>query len=99
MKKNMSIAIFEEIFEFTKIHQKKKLGGAICKMPPFGTQCTNLTHFFKLCNYKVGKVKKICTMIAIKKCAIANGVSCGFLRPPIAELEENCLLLFPYLQI
>ena len=47
---------------------KEKLWGAIFKTLPFGALCTNLTQsFLKFCNYKVGKVKKVRTMIAIKE--------------------------------
>ena len=45
-------------------------GGEIFQKPSFGTRCINLTQFFfKLHNYKFGKVKKI-------------AMSCGSLKPP-----------------
>ena len=86
-EKNMGIWIFAEIFEIAKILQiykgKVRMGhfksaAILCSVHRF---CSNF--FWKLQKDKVGKVKKFEHMIAIeKKCAIANGRSCGSLRPP-----------------
>ena len=70
-EKIMSISFFEEILEFTRIRQvyKGKVGRGNFKTLQFGTRCINLTQkfFLKLRNYKVGKVKNIRTIVAIKK--------------------------------
>ena len=62
------------------------------KSPPFGAGSTNFAKKKKkkkLHNYKVRKVNKIYTMIAIeKKCANANAVNCGSLT---LFSEPTCL--------
>ena len=57
---------------------KEKSGRAMCRHSVLGAPIL-LNFFFKLHNYKVGKVKKFEHMVE-EKCAIANGRSGGSLR-------------------
>ena len=67
----MSISFFEEIFEFTQFRQvyKGKVGRGNFQKTAIRRSVHQFysTFFKKLHNHKVGKVKKICTMVAIKK--------------------------------
>ena len=66
--RSLALKIFEDFWILQKFVKfiKEKVGGTIFKTLPFGAWCTNLTFFFyKLRNYKVGKVKKMCNMVAI----------------------------------